>query len=76
MVDQKARHPPSPFSYASFVTAAVILWSADGIEGTAIARRLHVSAEAVSRIRRRARDAPESGGVAGVPDATPRPRVG
>jgi transposase len=42
--------------------ARVILWSADGIAGAEIARRLHVSAEAVSRIRRRFRD----GGVAGL----------
>jgi len=41
--------------------AQVILWSPDGIEGAEIARRLHVSAEAVSRIRRRFRDT----GVAG-----------
>lgn len=33
--------------------AQVILWSADGVAGAEIARRLHVSAEAVSRIRRR-----------------------
>ncbi|MEO8605160.1 MAG: IS630 family transposase [bacterium] len=33
--------------------AQVILWSADGVAGVEIARRLHVSAEAVSRIRRR-----------------------
>lgn len=33
--------------------AHVVLWSADGISGAEIARRLHLSAEAVSRIRRR-----------------------
>jgi transposase len=33
--------------------AHVVLWSADGIAGAEIARRLHLSAEAVSRIRRR-----------------------
>ena len=33
--------------------AQVILWSADGVLGVEIARRLHVSVEAVSRIRRR-----------------------
>jgi len=49
--------------------AQVILWSADGIEGAEIARRLHVSAEAVSRIRRRFRDT----GVAGL---TTRPKAG
>jgi transposase len=49
--------------------AQVILWSADGIEGAEIARRLHLSAEAVSRIRGRFRDA----GVAGL--AT-RPKAG
>jgi transposase len=49
--------------------AQVILWSADGVEGAEIARRLHVSAEAVSRIRRRFLD----GGVAGL--AT-RPKAG
>ncbi len=49
--------------------AQVILWSADGITGTEIARRLQVSAEAVSRIRRRFCD----GGVAAL--AT-RPKAG
>jgi transposase len=49
--------------------AQVILWSADGIGGAEIAGRLHVSAEAVSRIRRRFLD----GGLAGL--AT-RPRAG
>jgi len=49
--------------------AQVILWSPDGIEGAEIARRLHVSAEAVSRIRRRFRDT----GVAGL---TTRPKAG
>src|SRR5271166_2843238 len=33
--------------------AHVVLWSADGISGAEIARRLHLSVEAVSRIRRR-----------------------
>ncbi len=33
--------------------AHVVLWSADGVPGGEIARRLHLSAEAVSRIRRR-----------------------
>jgi transposase len=33
--------------------AHVVLWSADGVAGAEIARRLHLSAEAVSRIRRR-----------------------
>lgn len=33
--------------------AHVVLWSADGISGAEIARRLHLSGEAVSRIRRR-----------------------
>lgn len=33
--------------------AQVILWSADAVSGVEIARRLHVSVEAVSRIRRR-----------------------
>jgi transposase len=33
--------------------AQVILWSAEGVAGAAIAHRLHVSAEAVSRVRRR-----------------------
>lgn len=49
--------------------AQVVLWSADGVEGAEIARRLHVSAEAVSRIRRRFLE----GGVAGL--AT-RPKAG
>ncbi|TMA74813.1 MAG: IS630 family transposase, partial [Deltaproteobacteria bacterium] len=49
--------------------AQVILWSADGITGTEIARRLQVSAEAVSRIRRRFCD----GGVAAL---TTRPKTG
>jgi transposase len=42
--------------------AHVVLWSADGVAGADIARRLHLSAEAVSRIRRRFLD----GGVAGL----------
>ncbi len=33
--------------------AHVVLWTADGISGQEIARRLHLSPEAVSRIRRR-----------------------
>jgi transposase len=49
--------------------AQVILWSADGVVGAEIARRLHISAEAVSRIRRRFRET----GVAGL--AT-RPKAG
>jgi transposase len=42
--------------------AQVVLWSADAVSGTEIARRLHVSAEAVSRIRHRFLDT----GVAGL----------
>jgi len=42
--------------------AHVVLWSADGVTGAEIARRLQLSAEAVSRIRRRFLD----GGVAGL----------
>ena len=42
--------------------AHVVLWSADGVPGAEIARRLQLSAEAVSRIRRRFLD----GGVAGL----------
>jgi len=49
--------------------AQVILWSAEGIAGAEIARRLHVSSEAVSRIRRRFL----TGGVGGL--AT-RPKTG
>jgi transposase len=49
--------------------AQVILWSADGVAGVEIARRLHVSVEAVSRIRRRF----VTGGVAGL---TTRPKPG
>jgi transposase len=49
--------------------AQVMLWSADGLGAAEIARRLHLSAEAVSRIRRRFRE----GGVAGL--AT-RPKAG
>jgi len=49
--------------------AQVILWSADGVSGAEIARRLQLSAEAVSRIRHRFR----TGGVAGL--AT-RPKPG
>ena len=42
--------------------AHVVLWSAGGMAGADIARRLHLSAEAVSRIRRRFL----AGGVAGL----------
>jgi len=42
--------------------AHVVLWSADGVAGSEIARRLQLSAEAVSRIRRRFLD----GGIAGL----------
>lgn len=49
--------------------AHVVLWSADGLSGAEIARRLHVSQEAVSRIRRRFLET----GVAGL--AT-RPKPG
>jgi transposase len=49
--------------------AHVVLWSADGISASEIARRLHLSGEAVSRIRRRYLE----GGVAGL--AT-RPKSG
>src|SRR6266850_7236154 len=49
--------------------AHVVLWSADGVAGADIARRLHLSAEAVSRIRRRFLET----GVAGL--AT-RPKAG
>ena len=49
--------------------AQVILWSADGVAGAEIARRLHLSAEAVSRIRRRFQD----GGVRGL---VTRPKAG
>src|SRR5216110_723065 len=42
--------------------AHVVLWSADGVAGAEIARRVHLSAEAVSRIRRRFLD----GGVGGL----------
>jgi len=49
--------------------AQVVLWSADGIAGADIARRLQLSAEAVSRIRRRFLER----GVAGL--AT-RPKAG
>lgn len=49
--------------------AHVVLWSADGVSGAEIAQRLHLSAEAVSRIRRRFVE----GDVAGL--AT-RPKTG
>jgi transposase len=49
--------------------AQVVLWSADGLAGADIARRLQLSAEAVSRIRRRFLET----GVAGL--AT-RPKAG
>ena len=42
--------------------AQVVLWSADGVAGAEIARRLQLSAEAVSRIRRRF----VNGGIAGL----------
>jgi transposase len=42
--------------------AHVVLWSADGVSGAEIARRLQLSVEAVSRIRRRFVE----GGVAGL----------
>src|SRR5438477_8503600 len=42
--------------------AHVVLWSADGVAGAEVARRLHLSAEAVSRTRRRFLD----GGVGGL----------
>lgn len=42
--------------------AQVVLWSAEGVAGAEIARRLQLSAEAVSRIRRRFLD----GGVTGL----------
>src|SRR5258706_11685926 len=49
--------------------AHVVLWSADGVSGAEIARRLHVSAEALSRLRRRFLET----GVARLP---PRPEAG
>lgn len=49
--------------------AHVVLWSADGVTGAEIARRLHLSVEAVSRIRRRFVET----GIAGL--AT-RPKAG
>ena len=49
--------------------AHVVLWSAEGVAGAEIARRLHLSAEAVSRIRQRFLET----GVAGL--AT-RPKAG
>jgi transposase len=49
--------------------AHVVLWSADGVSGVEIARRLQLSVEAVSRIRRRFVEA----GIAGL--AT-RPKAG
>src|SRR4029453_18682390 len=49
--------------------AHVVLWTADGVAGAEIARRLHLSAEAVSRIRRRFLEH----GVAGL---APRPKAG
>jgi transposase len=49
--------------------AHVVLWSAEGVPGVEIAQRLHISVEAVSRIRRRFVE----GGVAGL--AT-RPKPG
>jgi transposase len=49
--------------------AHVVLWSADGIGGQEIAQRLHLSAEAVSRIRKRFLDS-------GVPGLQTRPKAG
>lgn len=49
--------------------ALVVLWTADGVAASEIASRLHLSAEAVSRIRRRFLD----GGIAGLAD---RPKTG
>jgi transposase len=49
--------------------ALVVLWTADGIAASEIASRLHLSAEAVSRIRRRFVD----GGIDGLAD---RPKTG
>ena len=49
--------------------AQVVLWSADGVGAVDVARRLRLSAEAVSRIRRRFR----AGGIAGL---TTRPKAG
>jgi len=49
--------------------AQVVLWSADAVSGTEIARRLHVSAEAVSRIRHRFLDT-------GVRGLATRPKAG
>lgn len=49
--------------------ARVVLWSADGISGAEIARRLDLTPEAVSRIRRRFRDT-------GVPGLADRPKSG
>src|SRR5258706_15895365 len=49
--------------------AHVVLWSPDGVAGAEIARRLHLSVEAVSRIRRRFVEP----GIAGL---APRPKAG
>ena len=49
--------------------ARVVLWSADGVSGAEIGRRLTLSPEAVSRIRRRFRDG-------GVPALAERPKSG
>ena len=49
--------------------AHVVLWSADGVAGADIARRLQLSAEAVSRIRRRFL-------AGGVPGLATRPKGG
>src|SRR5919201_4997888 len=49
--------------------AHVVLWTADGVTGADIARRLHLSTEAVSRIRRRFLDG-------GVPGLATRPKGG
>ncbi|HZR83207.1 MAG TPA: helix-turn-helix domain-containing protein [Candidatus Binatia bacterium] len=49
--------------------AHVVLWTADGVSGQEIARRLHLSPEAVARIRRRF---PETG----VPGLQTQPKAG
>lgn len=49
--------------------ALVVLWTADGVAASEIAKRLNLTAEAVSRIRRRFLD----GGVDGLAD---RPKTG
>jgi len=49
--------------------AHVVLWSADGVSGQEIAQRLHLTVEAVSRIRRRFLES-------GVPGLQTRPKEG